>query len=238
VSVNKDLILVLGDIHFPWQHQGALEKVIETVGAERPGLIVQIGDLKDQFMFGRYAKSLNVVAPRDELEWARGQAEVFFDRLHVASPQTSKHLIFGNHDDRIMKGIRDKSPQHDFMVSDYVEELYTFPHVETHFRSNEELILDGICYQHGHRSKLGDHARYNQMNTVTGHSHQGGVVFHRNLNGVYWELNAGWLGDENAEVFNYREQKKITTWTLGLGRIERKNGVWCPAFVPYPRNVA
>lgn len=136
--------------------------------------------------------------------------------------------MVGNHDDRIMKRVLEKNPEIAFLIGNTLKQLYTFENVEL-VRSYEYVIND-IIFQHGHRSRLGDHAKYNQGSTVCGHSHVGGVVFMRNRLRTYFELNAGFLGDTETAAFAYRAQKLVNNTTLGVGVIDALG----PRFIPYP----
>ncbi len=158
-----------------------------------------------------------------------------WERVRKASPRSKCIQLAGNHEFRIPKRLAESLPTMGCVVEDSVRKLLEAPGVETHHDASEELILQTaagpVLFQHGHRSRLGDHARYNQMSTVCGHSHTGGVWFGRNRHGVYWELNAGWCGDELAEPFAYSQQKKLKGWTTGAGWLDSAG----PRFISMPR---
>jgi DNA repair exonuclease SbcCD nuclease subunit len=218
-------ILTLGDTHFPFHHKKALDWVYRLADKLKPDTVVQVGDLFDQFAFSRYAKVLKM-DPEKELSLARSAAEKMWSHFKGLSC----FQLQGNHDDRIFKKALSDSPELASLVGKSLRELYTFPGVSTVHDGRQELMLGGILLQHGHRSKLGDHARYNQRSTICGHSHTGGVVYLRNLRGVFWELNAGFLGDVKSPAFGYHAQKRMHTTTLGVGLVD-KHG---PRFIPYP----
>ncbi|MBK7864363.1 MAG: metallophosphoesterase [Archangiaceae bacterium] len=218
--------LVLGDIHAPYHHRRALEWVYRLADKMKPDRVVQVGDLRDQFSFSRYPKVLKM-SPEKEMELASAAVS----KIWAHFKGLSNFQLVGNHDDRLLKKVLSDSPELASLVGKSFREMYTFPGVTTVYDSRQELILDGVIYQHGHRSKLGDHARFNQRSTVCGHSHNGGVVFMRNLKGVYWELNAGYLGDVRSPAFGYHSQKRMHTCTLGVGLIDEHG----PRFIPYDR---
>ncbi len=225
----KKTTLVIGDIHFPYHHAAALRWVIELAKQLQPDRIVQVGDLKDQFSFSKFPKLVKQ-DPGSELEEAKKLATAFWADLRAAAPNAECYQLVGNHDDRAMKRALERAPELAELVGRSLRELYTYEGVKTIHDSHEELILDGVIFQHGHRSKLGDHARYNQRSTWCGHSHTGGVVFMRNLDGIYYEANAGFLGEVNTEAFAYHAQRRMNTCTLGVG-IDDALG---PRFCPYP----
>ena len=98
--------------------------------------------------------------------------------------------------------------------------LYDFPGVEMSKSERDELFIDKICFMHGFRTKLGDHARHNGCNTVTGHSHRGGVVYMRLGKKTIWEANAGTICDEASEPLSYTRQSKLSTVTQGCTLID------------------
>lgn len=216
-------ILALGDTHFPYHSQRALEKVYRLADDLQPTHVVQVGDLYDQFGFSRYPKVLKM-EPEKELELARAAAEKMWDHfkgLHC-------YQLWGNHDDRALKRALSSAPELASLVGKSLRELYTFPGVATKPDSREELALGHIIVQHGHRSKLGDHAKYNQHCTIVGHSHTGGVVFFPKRKNTIWELNCGFLADIAGPAFGYHAQKKFHTTTLGVGWVDELG----PRFIP------
>ena len=76
-------------------------------------------------------------------------------------------------------------------------------------------------FMHGMR-KMGEHARWNQMSTVTGHTHQGRIEYFMNRDGTYFEMNCGWLGDKHSYPFAYRQQKRLDNTHQGFGLIEHR----------------
>lgn len=217
-------ILVLGDTHFPFAHRKAFDWVYRLADKFKPTHVVQVGDLLDQFAFSRYPKVLKM-SPEEELARGRLAAEKMWKTVNCGN----KIQLVGNHCVRLTKTAVSVAPQLAHLVDKSFRELYSFNGVKTVFNPTEEFKLGGIIFQHGHRSKLGDHARYNLCNTVCGHSHRGGVVFDQSARGPFWELNVGFLGDIESPVFGYRAQKHIHKTTVGVGLIDELG----PRFVPY-----
>lgn len=218
-------ILALGDVHAPFHHVKALEWAYRLADKFKPTHVIQVGDLLDQFAFSRYPKVIKL-NPEEELELGRRAAEEMWSHFKGCI----NYQCRGNHDDRIFKRALSAAPELASLVGQSLRTLYSFPGVRTVYDGREELIINGIAFQHGHRSRLGDHARFNQMATVVGHSHTGGVVYLRNALRTFWELNAGFLGDVASPAFGYHAQKRIHTTTLGAGLIDELG----PRFVPYP----
>lgn len=221
-------IVVLGDLHAPFHHHGALNFALSVISAIRPSVVVQIGDLYDFYSFGRFPRSLNVITPGDEISRGREATEDMWHRVHRIVPRAKLFQMKGNHDERPIKKLFERAPELEAVVS--VRELFEFRRVETVSEERDELIINDILFMHGFRSKLGDHARHNGLSTVCGHSHQGGTVFQRLGDKTIFELNAGYLANPDSKPLSYTRQRRISNWTHGLGVITELG----PQFVPYP----
>ncbi len=224
-------ILVVGDLHLPFQNKAAVRKVLQAIKREKPSHVVQIGDLYDFYNFSRFSKK-NLLTSRKELKAARKAAVDFWQQVGRFAPRAKRYQILGNHDVRATKRVADKVPELVEFVEDAFKPLFTFKGVETIYDTREELKIHGIIFIHGYRSGLGDHMRYNGTSTVCGHSHVGGVVFRQYRGRVIWELNAGYLANEKSEPLKYRPQA-TSNWTLGYGLITIESGRPAkPQFIP------
>ncbi len=224
-------ILPIGDIHFPYHNKKALNKIYKVVKEKQPDYIIQMGDLIDQYYFSKYTKNVDFTTPEKELARARKDAELFWSTIQKLSPKSKCYQLKGNHDERLIKRVQEKLPEITSLMKKVIDDLYAFPNVTTMPSERDELIIDGLMFIHGHLSQLGDHSKKNLMNVVVGHSHTGGVRFFKHKNKILWELNAGYLADENALPLQYGLQK-MKTWTLGYGLLTKADGIWQPQFIP------
>jgi hypothetical protein len=220
--------LTVGDTHFPWTNWDHLNQILDDADWLQPTLVVQMGDEYDFYSFSRFAKTLNLMTPKEEVMRGREEAEEFWKLMQQAAPKARCIQLLGNHDERLMKTVLGKAPELEGVLEilDYLQ-LWRFPGVElVQEDPTEEFILDTeehgeILFQHGHRAKIGDHARYNGMNTVVGHSHRGGTEFIRYKGRTIWELNAGYIADQNSKPLNYN-QGKISNSVPGYGIIDER----------------
>ncbi len=233
--MKNPTVVVIGDVHHPYAHQPTLERIYDLIDQTRPGLVLQIGDARDLYSWSKFHINPNLTTPEQELDRGTEQFQEMWRRVHKAAPRAKCIQILGNHDDRGNKRLAEVLPACKAIAAPTMRALFEAPGVETHHDSTEELFLNTaageVCFQHGHRSKLGDHMRYNQMSTVCGHSHTGGVVYGRVRSKVIWELNAGWTGDELSPVFRYGQQNRLRGWTTGAGVVDH-NG---PRFISFSR---
>ncbi len=218
--------MIFGDCHYPEANQKALKWAYGLVKKLQPDYVVQIGDLYDLANLSRFAKTLNYMTPQAEINLARKQAEEMWSQIQKAAPKAQCIQLLGNHDVRGMKRMLEKAPE----LEAYMDwkPLFTFPKVKTYFDEKEEVEIGGVIATHGFK-KFGEHARYNQCSTFHGHSHHAGVQYFQNLEGIFWELDVGFLGDVDSEVFSYRNQRKLHGWTVGVGYIDEHG----PRFMEY-----
>jgi len=214
IFLGKKRVLAIGDTHYPFHCKKSLGKLYDHIQDEVHGpidMIIQLGDLYDLWSFSRWPKAQNQIkmTPADELAEARECAERMWEILNEISPKSKKVQLKGNHDIRLATKLEANLPElMDFISLDH---LWKFPKVKTIQDVRQEFIYNGVCYIHGFRSKFGDHAKYNMMPTVCGHSHVGGVI---SVMGALWEANAGFLGDAKAKALSYTRQK-WARWTRG-----------------------
>ncbi len=221
-------IVAIGDIHFPWHHEGWLAWVLDIIKETQPSLVVQVGDLYDLFAFSKYPRSHNVMLPSEELAEARACAEDMWSEIRNVNPQAELIQLKGNHDDRIEKRMIEHLPEMESLLMPTLQALWAFDGVKTINDSREEVERQGVLFHHGHK-KFGTHFTFNNMSTVNGHTHTGGVVLKQTADGVIWELNAGCGIDVRAPVFGYTAQKRMSSVTLGLGFIDQ----YGPRFMTY-----
>lgn len=219
-------ILCVPDSHFPFVNKAALNQIYELCRANKPQIIVHLGDLLDFYSFSRFPRSLDVIAPKDEVSRGRAGAEEMWRWLQRASPKAKCFQLMGNHCERPIKQLLNKFPEAESFI--HTSDLFEFPDVETMKSERDELIIGDILFQHGFRSKLGDHCKNNGMSTVCGHSHRGGVFFTRLGDKTIWELNGGHIALESSKPLSYTRQRHISNWTSGCGLID-ENG---PRFIP------
>lgn len=227
---RKDKVVVIGDLHFPYVDRPALKWALRIIKQEKPTHVVQIGDIYDCYWFSKYPKKFIKLNPDQEVTKARRMAKEFWHLVQENSPKARCYQILGNHDDRPMKRVAELMPELSSFFT--FKNLYEFHNVNTNLDSRLEVELkingEKILFHHGHRSQLGAHMRFYQQSTVVGHSHRGGVVYQKLDKRVIYEMNCGFLGDQNAGPLQYGPQAR-KNWTLGLGIIDSLG----PRFVPY-----
>lgn len=215
---------IFPDTHMPYTCWNVVEQGIKIVEIEQPDFVFQVGDLYDMFGQTRFPKS-HFVDPEYEYALGREMAEEFWYKIRKAAPEAKCFQLKGNHDDRPAKRLYEKAVELKPFVD--LKAPFEFEGVQTFHDSSKEIIVDGICYQHGFRSRSGDHMKFNLMPTVYGHTHTGNVAFQRVRDHLIWELNVGYMANPWDPALKYTPQK-WTKWTWGMGLVDYRG----PRFIP------
>lgn len=211
--------LVLGDVHFPFTLQWALDEIYKYAEKRKPKRIIQVGDLYDMYAHSKFPRSLNIYTPNQEEDLARKMAEDMWKTLLSIAPNAECVQIMGNHDIRPVRRTLEVQPTMERAASRHVQQLMTFDGVKLIADSRQEYFFDDIMVLHGYGSKSGQHRDYNQMNVIKGHNHKGYTVFKRIREQTLWELDPGFLGDPEAKAFGYTAQKNHDM-TTGFGWVD------------------
>lgn len=220
-------VLIAGDLHLPFHDMGCLERFYLAVEEHKPTVIVQIGDLYDMYSHSKFPRSLDLMTPKQEVCEARQGAEAFWKNVKQKASKKCRLLqILGNHDERPSKRIAEKYGEIASLVG--IDDLFKFPGVETSLDARAEVKIDDVIYTHGHFTGItGKHAAFYSQSVVHGHSHRGGVVYHKLHGRVIWELDVGHMADEGCEPLQYTPTK-TTKWTQGYGLVDQ----FGPRFIP------
>jgi len=230
--------IILGDVHAPWQNDkvvAAFIKRLEDTSQNPFQYCIQIGDLYDMWSASKFARSHDLLTPQAEAELGRSWAVSFWKQVQKIQPGIKCVQLMGNHDERPMKRILEKCPEL-YQYFDF-KSAYEFEGVRT-IQPRTPVMIEGIVFEHGHRSKLGQHAEYNRTPTVVGHSHRGGTYFapicipHLNSKKTtrynLFELNCGTCLAFDSVPARYG-MTTITRWTHGWGEIDQ----YGPRFVSF-----
>lgn len=207
-------VFVLSDIHFPFHDKGAFKEAINQIKKSRPNVVIQIGDLFDQYVFSKYSRSLQITTETDVLK-ARKQAEEMWAEIKRILPRADCIQVLGNHDVRMAKRVAERLPELEGILNPL--DLYKFPKVRTLKSDREYLVIDGVVYCHGWLSKSIDHAVHFGKPTVHGHRHRPGIETKGNL----WSMDVGFLADQRQLPLKYTPST-VTNWGLACGEVDNR----------------
>lgn len=205
-------VVIIGDTHFPYTNHEALKKVYEVVRIEKPDVIVQIGDLLDQYTFSHFPRNANYT-PQNDVTRGLECAKKFWKKLQTISPNSKCIQILGNHDVRMSKRIAERVPELEEFYS--IKQLYRFEDVKVMKSDRDYFEYDGVVYCHGWLSNSLSHAKYFNKPTVHGHRHRPTVE----TDGKIWSMDVGHLANEKSIPMSYTASR-FTKWRMAVGIVE------------------
>lgn len=228
-AVRVNPTLYIPDTHFPFVCQRSLNEMHYFIRQHKKRIenVVQLGDLYDLYSATKFAKSLNVYTPFQEMRIGFEMAQEMWRKIRETLPDASLYQILGNHDVRPLKRVIENAPEVEHLVS--IDKWFAFDGIETHRNTREELEINGALITHGTYTKIGDHARFYRMSVVHGHTHRGGVHFVpcKKTGEMLFELDCGYLGDPASKALSYTPSR-YNHWTRGWGYRDE----WGPRFIP------
>ena len=205
-------VFIVSDTHFPFHSKKAYKKMLHLIKSERPDVVIQIGDLLDQYVFSKYSRSLGIKTEDDIWKGVKCAKQMWAD-IHRIVPKAKLYQLLGNHDLRMAKRISEKLPELETVVKTL--SLYQFDHVKTLNSDRDFLILDNVVYVHGWLGRSVDHIRYFGKSVVHGHTHRPEIV----TEGRLWVLNVGYLADSKSLPLSYAPSKH-SKWRTACGMVE------------------
>jgi predicted phosphodiesterase len=211
IGMNQK-VFVISDTHFPFHNKKAYAKMLKLIKDEQPDVVIQIGDLLDQYVFSKYTKRVKIT-PHDDVVLGLQVARQMWADIQKTVKNVKCYQILGNHDVRLMKRIGECLPE---LAEIYnLETLYNFPGVKVMKSDREHLELDGIIYCHGHLNKSIDHAKHFNKPTVHGHRHRPIIE----TEGSLWSMDVGFLADIDSIPLSYTPST-ISKWRLAVGIVQ------------------
>lgn len=233
MATKKDLIIAIGDTHFPFASKKVIKWILDKIikpNSSRVHSVVQVGDLYDLVSYAKFPKRL-MMTPREETWQARADAEEFWEAVYKAAPKAKLYQLKGNHDARLFKRVVESMPELDHLIN--YQEMFEFDRVKTIHDDKMALTIWDWNFIHGHTSE-GQHIEaVDFQNVCLGHTHRGGSwsrrIHQHRKSKIITELNCGFVGNPHSEALVYRPMKKHFKWTHGVAVIDPDGG----RFIPY-----
>lgn len=182
---KKTRVLVIGDLHAPFIHEGYAGFVKGVADDINPTHVIQIGDLVDQHVISRHEPHPDALGTLEELRLAKEQLSEFYSLF----PKVT--VTVGNHDERIARQAATAK-----IPSIYLRKLLDVLDAPKGWRLVKDIEIEGVRYLHGTGSGGANHASnlakaYGQS-IVTGHVHSNLFVkYHASPNQIIFGMNVG-----------------------------------------------
>lgn len=176
---------VIGDTHFPFVHPNYLDFLRDTFSMHKVSRIVHIGDLCDNHAISRWPSEPDAWGACQEHE----AAQECVNQYVQAFPHVT--LMLGNHD-----RIPERQAASLGMPTQYVKSIRDVWNLPQGWEIAEQLVIDGVMYEHGINwlGKDGalDKAKNTMMSSVIGHAHgNAGCKYVSNAQQLIFGLNVG-----------------------------------------------
>jgi predicted phosphodiesterase len=156
---NKERrILVIGDLHCPFEMEGYFEYCLETYDRHACNQVIFIGDLIDSHATSRHETDPDGLSAKAELDIAIEDLQKWRDAFPVAD------VIIGNHDRVVMRRAFSSSIP-SIWIKSFNEVL------GTSWNWTERIEYDGVQYVHGEGGSARTKAKNDLQSTVQGHIH-------------------------------------------------------------------
>jgi metallophosphoesterase superfamily enzyme len=159
-KAEKSRVLVIGDIHLPFERKDYLQFCKDTYKEYQCNRVVFIGDIIDSHWSSFHTTDPDGLGGGAELEMVIEQVKDWYKAFPDAE------VCIGNHDAIIMRKAFDSGVPK-IWIKEFNDVLKT-----PNWQWVTDTYIDGVRYVHGHKSsKARTAARRDMVSTVTGHFH-------------------------------------------------------------------
>ena len=156
---DKNNILVMGDLHIPFNHSEYLNFCINLQRKWNCGTIIFIGDILDFHASSFHRSDMALPSADYELELSKIEVE----RWYKAFPEAI--ILIGNHDRMVSRKLFDSN------ISSHWQKSFNEVLGTPNWKFVNEHVYNNIYFCHGEGSEANKTALYKQMSTVQGHQH-------------------------------------------------------------------
>ena len=195
-------ILVVGDIHAPFELKEYLQFCKDTYANYNCNQVIFIGDIVDNHASSFHISDPDGMGGGDELDLAIERIRDWAIAFPVAD------VMIGNHDRIIMRKAFDgQIPAR--WIKDYNEVL------GTNWSWLESVVYDNVLYEHGEGGQALTKAKNNMMSSVCGHTHT--------------EAYVKWLVGKNFKVFGMQVGCGVDskTYAAAYAKNFKKQAIGC-----------
>ena len=192
-------ILVIGDIHAPFELDGYLSFCMETYAKYNCNQVIYIGDILDNHAFSYHEPDPSGLSAGNELILAKKFVKKWYNAFPVAD------VLIGNHDRLAARKMMTGGVPLAWIKS-YNDVLGT-----PKWNWTERIVYDGVQYVHGEGGTARTKSKNDMMSTVQGHIHTQAYVdwaVGRNFKVFGMQVGCGVDGGSYAAAYakNFKKQ--------------------------------
>ena len=223
--MNHKRILVISDMHLPYQHKDSIKFLKEIKKEFKPDTTISIGDLLDQHALSFHDSSPELYSAGHELD----KAKEYVKELESIFPKLIE--VDSNHSSMIYR----RALKHGLPRA-YLKEYGDFLETKK-WKWVDDLTLtmsngQRCFFTHGRSADVLKVSQTMGMSAVQGHYHTKFVIsWWANPDNLFFGMNVGCLIDQKSMAFNYAKNFR-TRFIIGCGIII--NGI--PRLLPMVLN--
>lgn len=215
-------ILVISDMHLPYQHPGCLDFLADLKRRWKPERVVCIGDEVDFHRLSTHTQEPGLLSVGEEVR----EAVKLLRKLYVMFPEVM--VCNSNHGSRLYKRAKDAG-----ICSGWVKSLAELLEAPEGWAWRDFWDVGGIHFRHGDgfsgKNAALIAAEKVRRNVAIGHVHTAaGVQYSGGHFGTVWGMSVGCLIDPAREAFGYAKFQASRP-VLGTGYVL---GGTTPIFLP------
>ena len=194
-------ILVIGDLHIPWERKGYFEFCCDLYKVWNCDTVIFIGDVVDSHAVSFHPKHPNLPGALQEYELARAGVQRWYKRFKKAV------VVTGNHDERIIR-LANSVGIPDVYLKSYKKNWGTY-----NWKWKYDHVVDDIYFYHGTGQggiyPASNAVRKMLMSCVLGHNHTAsGVKYYANPQRRIFACDVGCGIDDAKMAFAYGRHNK------------------------------
>jgi predicted phosphodiesterase len=203
--MDTSRILVIGDLHAPFDHQKYLEHCKDVKKYYKTTHTILIGDVIDNHYSSYHENNPDGWGAGDELHHAVKHLPEYHKAFIGAD------VILGNHDRMAMRKILSSGLSQRWLRS--IEEVLNVPSWKFHTRR----IYDGVLYIHGEGVTARTKAQRAGMSVVQGHRHSESYVWYNPKDyGTQFGMQVGCGIDADTYAFAYAKDHPAPILSCGV----------------------
>ena len=225
MAKGYDRVLIISDLHCPWQHPDAFDFLRALKKKIKPQFVLNLGDEADAHALSFHETNPDLPSAGDELSLAKTELH----ELEKIFPEMT--LLHSNHSSLIYRRALKHGMSKEFL-KDYGEFLGT-----KKWKWTDDLTLtmsngQRCFFTHGRSADILKVSQTMGMSAVQGHYHTKFVIsWWANPDNLFFGMNVGCLINQKSMAFAYAKNFK-TRFILGCGII--LNGI--PRLLPMVLN--
>ena len=191
----SETILIISDLHAPFNHPDSIEFLSAINKKYQPKKIICIGDEADFNAISYHEKDPNLFSPAQELERAKIKLRKLAEMFPVMS------VLNSNHGSLIHRKVKSSG-----LSASIVRPLHEILDVPNTWTWHDELIINNIYFHHGMNSNAMKMSTSLGMSVVFGHYHSKmSIEYWSSPSGLFFAMQTGCLIDQKSMAFAYNK---------------------------------